>query len=198
MSAQAPLIDLYLIARNTGFQTGNGYLNSKTVAPMPGSNSLAGLKRKSDHSHHDELDADEVIKRLKAAGGTTAPWVHDANGNPVMLPGLDGSWNPDASAPYYADGSYPNMYSSVFGQGDVLGGNGMPTIMTGPYHNPQDPNDNSANEKYIARAKGEKSAQAALLNPKPVVVHKVRKADKGRVCTSCGTANSPGERLALP
>lgn len=245
---------------HTGFQTGNGYLNSKTVNPGP----VLANSTKRRAGVDDDLDADDVIKRLKAAdangsglGNWAATLGNDANGYTGMPPSLE-NWvadNGDASlnSPYYAGTAYPNVYASMYGQGDgstsgymgnagasipplpgsvnASGDDGTNSALTnlaiassGSYYT-----DYTGAQYPVASASGDgkvpnlayiphhrdigtdgqtpttattsRSNKSVTLdeNGQPVpILHKVRKADRNRVCTSCGTSNSPGETIHSP
>ena len=59
------------------------------------------------------------------------------------------------------------------------------------------------NLQFIPRQRGESSVSetAAIQQQQPAepqVIHRVRKNDRNRICTSCGTTNSPGTALIFP
>ena len=135
-------------------------------------------------------------------------------------------YNPNASYPSVYSGMFQNdgRQSGGFMSGSInipsmpspQGNNGLQNLAlasSSSYYSDYNPNQqypgpsNQAmgdqkinNLQFIPRQRGESStSDTAIVQqvPEPPVIHRVRKNDRNRICTSCGTTNSPGKVIIL-
>lgn len=128
---------------------------------------------------------------------------------------LSQSWaNPDdPNSTYYPNASYPSVYSQMFqnlgnnttdeaaGQNGSNGLHDLAMASASTYYSDYDaegqPQVGPDGEplpdlQFIPRQRGEASNQIQPDTEVAQPTHRVRKADRNRICTSCGTTNSPG------